>query len=371
MELAMQGSTSRADDAGEHRRLTAELETLLLREIALEYAGLNRSYFKGALRAPAFELGDAGGRLGRFSAERRSIEISRRLASVGWGTVVEVLKHEMAHQYVLEVLRIDDETSHGPAFRAICERLAIDARATGMPEPKDERGPDELRILERVAKLLALAESKSEHEAETAMKLAQRLMLKYNLENVSTGRARAYAYRHLGAPTGRVNEAERMIAVILGEHFFVDVIWVPVYRALEGKRGSVLEVCGTPANLEMAAYVYDFLRHAGERLWREHQERTGTRKNRDRRAFLAGVMTGFYAKLNAERKQQSKEGLVWIGDADLRSYYRKRHPYITRARYAGTARNEAHSHGREAGKRLVLHRPVGSGPSGRTLLLKG
>jgi hypothetical protein len=352
--------------------LTAELETLLLREIALEFAGLNRSYFKSALRAPAFELGDAGGRLGRFSPDSRSLEISRRLAiTAGWGAIVEVLKHEMAHQYVFEVLHVDDETSHGPAFRHVCERLAIDARASGVPETPDESTAEEHRILERVAKLLALAESSSEHEAQTAMNLAQRLMLKYNLENVSARRVRPYAFRHLGVPTGRVTEAERMIAVILGEHFFVDVIWVPVYRPLEGKRGSVLEVCGTSANLELAAYVYDFLAHAGERLWREHQTRIGTRRNRDRRAFLAGVMTGFYAKLNAERKAQSKEGLVWMGDADLRGYYRKRHPHITSARFQGSARNEAHSHGRAAGQRLVLHRPVTSGASGRTLLLKG
>ena len=349
--------------------LTSELERLVLREIALEYDRVNRAYFKGAMRMPTFELGDAGGRLGRFSEDTRALEISRKLVeTAGWGPVVEVLKHEMAHQYVIEVLHIHDETSHGPAFRSICERLAIDARASGVPDK--QRSQEEERVLERVAKLLALADSPSEHEAQTAMNLAQRLMLKYNLENVATG-SRAYSFRHLGIPTGRVTEAERLIAVILGDHFFVNVIWVPVYRALEEKRGSVLEVCGTPANLELAAYVYDFLRGAGERLWREHQTRVGTKKNKDRLPFLAGVMSGFYAKLNDERKAQSKEGLVWVGDADLRAYYRRRHPHIQSARFAGSARNEAHSRGREAGRRLVLHRPMGQGPSGRTLLLKG
>ena len=36
-----------------------------------------------------------------------------------------------------------------------------------------------------------------------------------------------------------------LLGAILGKHFFVEVIWVPVYRPLEQKRGSVLEVCGT------------------------------------------------------------------------------------------------------------------------------
>lgn len=353
--------------------LGVELEAALLREVRAEFSALNASFFKRALSTPTFVLSDSTTRLGRFVADDRTVEISRKLVlGEPWGTVVEVLKHEMAHQYVFEVLHITGETAHGPAFRTVCERLAIDARASGLPTTGGERTTDEQRILERIAKLLALAESESEHEAQAAMNAAQRLMLKYNLEAVSTKKgAGDYLFRHLGKPSGRVTEAERMVAVILGEHFFVDVIWVPVYRPLEGKRGSVLEVCGTAANLELASYVHAFLGEAGERLWREHQKLVGTRSNRDRRTYLAGVMSGFYAKLNAERAGQRKEGLVWVGDADLRAYYRKRHPHIVHAKFAGSARNEAHAMGRKAGQALVLHRPVRGGPSGKTLLLKG
>ncbi len=75
-------------------------------------------------------------------------------------------------------------------------------------------------------------------------------------------------------------------------------------------------------------------------------------------------MSGFLAKLNAERTAQQKEGLVWMGDADLRRFYRKRHPHVVTVRYGGAPRNDAHAHGREAGKRLVLHRPMKSGPGG-------
>ena len=49
------------------------------------------------------------------------------------------------------------------------------------------------------------------------------------------------------------------MALILSEHFFVETIWVPVWRPLEGKRGQVIEVCGTRANVEIADYVHDFL----------------------------------------------------------------------------------------------------------------
>src|SRR4030095_14857783 len=95
----------------------------------------------------------------------RTRKPARRLATKEpWATLVEVLKHEMAHQYVLEVLRIEDESAHGPAFRDVCQRLGIDAKAAGLPTTSSARTDDEDRVLSRIAKLLALAESSSVHE---------------------------------------------------------------------------------------------------------------------------------------------------------------------------------------------------------------
>jgi len=368
MEVGSAASRPSVDE--QRRALSAELEAALLHEVRREWHRLNDGHFRGALRAPSFSLPEATSRLGRFDAASRTLELSREFCvSQPWPLLVEVLKHEMAHQYVFEVLRAEDESAHGPAFREVCERLGIDARATGLPA-QGEPAAEEDRVLGRIARLLALAESSSVHEAESAMNAAQRLMLKYNLERAalrSSGRggdARAYSFRVLGKPTGRVTESERMIATILGDHFFVEVIWVPVYRAFEQKRGSVLEICGSTENLEMATYVHSFLVQAGDRLWAEHQQRLGIASNRDRRTFLAGVMGGFYAKLNQERRSQQKEGLVWVGDADLRRYYKKRHPHVVTVRYGGAPRNDAHAQGRSAGQSLVLHRPLKSGPSG-------
>ena len=114
--------------------LTVELEAALVRELRSTYQDLNASDFRRALRPAMIELSDATGRLGRWRSDVRSIEIARSLAvEQPWGVVVEVLKHEMAHQYVHEVLDVHDETSHGPAFRDVCEKLGIDSSAAGMP----------------------------------------------------------------------------------------------------------------------------------------------------------------------------------------------------------------------------------------------
>lgn len=356
--------------------LSAELEAAALREIARAWHNLNGNAFRFALKPPLFELRDGEQRLGHWSLAYRTIALSRRLVfGEPWGSVLEVLKHEMAHQYAHEVLRATDEVAHGPAFRSVCERMGVDAAASGMPAPGEAPGGvenEQSRVLRRVAHLLALAESSNQHEAEAAMKAARRLMLRHNLDAASAGREGGhYAFRHLGRPTGRIQEHERVLAAILAEHFFVEAIWVPAYRAAEGKRGSVLEVCGSDTNLELAAYVYDFVLRSAEACWREHKRERKLGSNAERGAFLAGLTRGFDEKLREGERANANEGLVWVGDPHLGSYFRRRHPYVRHVRYQGKGPSEAFSEGRERGRKLVLHRPVGAGPSGGTPLLRG
>ncbi|MBX3215909.1 MAG: SprT-like domain-containing protein [Labilithrix sp.] len=353
-----------APDPDETSRLSAALEAALLHELREQYRLLALAHFKGALRLPQLELVPSRARLGRWVEATRTIELSRPLVlERPWGVVVEVLKHEMAHQYVTEVLGEREETAHGPRFRAVCERLGIDGAAAGMPEaPPADKTEAARKIGDRIARLLALAESPNVHEAEAAMAAAQRLLLKHNLELRDARVAQGYVWRHLGAPTGRTTEAERVLSLLLGKHFFVEAIWIPVYRAREGKRGSVLEICGRLENVEIAEYVHGYLVTTAERLWREHKAKRGIRGDRDRRTFLAGVMTGMTEKLAREAKKSEEAGLVWIADGDLSRYFRKRHPHVRHVRYAGQRRSEAYAHGREAGGKIVIHKGMRDGP---------
>lgn len=364
-------ATSKSPDPNPHQRLSIELETALIRELRSVYQDINATYFQRCLKGATIELGDADRYLGRWHRETRSIEISRKLVlERSWGVVVEVLKHEMAHQYVHEILGVIDQSAHGPAFRGVCQKLGIDAAATGMPDdPGAEKDEESTRVLERIAKLLALAESSNLNEAQAAMNAAQKLMLKYNIDAVAQRSRQGYGFRHLGVPTGRVSEAERRLASILMKHFFVEVIWVPAFRPLEGKRGHVLEICGAQANLEMATYVHAFLLRTAQDLWKAHKRATGSTSDRDRRTFMAGVMAGFDDKLSTQHETNRSQGLVWVRDADLGRFYRSRHPRIRNVRYTGSTRTEAHAEGRAAGRRIVLHKPVtqGSGGGGKLL----
>ena len=345
--------------------LSAALEAALVRELRRHYALENEQRFGTRLVQPVLVLSDASRRLGQWVKSTRVIELSRALVlERPWLEVTSVLEHEMAHQYVDEVLGVHDESAHGETFRRVCEERGIDARAAGAPVPSELAESD--RVLDRIRKLLALAGSDNQHEAEMAMKRAHQLMLRHNVEHVPTG----YEVRHLGDPRRRTNRVEADVVGLLSECFFVKVIRVPVYVAREGRRGAVYEIAGTHANVEMASHVYAFLLATADRLWRENRNDERVRSGRDRLAYQSGVVRGFRDKLVAERKELRGTGLVWVGDSQLDRFYRARHPRIT-TRSRRVRVNAAHSAGREAGRTVVLHKPVAHGPSGGPRLLRG
>lgn len=371
--MAVQRRTTRISNANrvKQQELNVELESLALRAVREEHRHLNYRLFGDQLACPRFTTGNGVTRLGQWDAGSKTLEISKvLLLEYDWGTLLEVLKHEMAHQYVDEVLGIDTQAAHGPAFRHVCKERSIDSRANGLPAEGDSPDSVQSGALRKIGGLLSLAASANENEAQAAMNAAQRLMLRYNLESAGEAMSEEQlCFRQLGSPTGRVFEPARILALILGEHFFVEGIWVPVWRVSVGKRGHVLEICGKQSNVEIAEYAFDFLNRTSERLWAEHKVSAQIRSNRERLSFTAGVMSGFHDKLNRQRKHHEGQGLVWLGDPTVAAYFKQRHP---RARYTRTSSSQnapAHAAGKAAGSKIVIHRAVGGETSSRGHLL--
>lgn len=351
-------------EQGKTGSLSAQLHAATVRELLRSWHHFNATLFRRALNPPQLGLSPSGSKLGMWLPATRALLLSESLVMTKpWGVVLEVLKHEMAHQYADEVLGASGETAHGSAFRRGCTLLGIDPAASGLPRTEGPVLEEESRILGRIAKLLALADSPNRNESESAMREAQRLMLKYNLGAVTARTKKEYSFRHLGEPTGRLQAHQRQLAALLGRHFFVEPIWVSVHRPLLGRSGKVLEICGTPANLEMASHVHDFLLQTAERLWREHRRQNGIASDHLRRSYLVGVMRGFEEKLSAQAKENQREGLIWIKDAELQAFLRSRYPRQESRRSATRTHPGAYVAGKQAGHSIVLHRPIAQGPS--------
>lgn len=352
--------------AGPAAPLSATLEAALLRQLGETWAEINQNHFRRRLRRPVFALLDGSGRLGAWMSDRRTLALSRALVlEQPWGVVREVCKHEMAHQFVDEVLGIHDQSAHGPAFEALCREHGIDASASGLPAATEAGGT----VLRRISRLLALATSPNVHEAEAAMQQARRLMLRHNIDAATAAAREGFTFRHVGTPRGRIDAHEQVLAAILSDHFFVEVIWVPWYLPLHGRSGRVLELCGTPSNLDVAVYVHGFVLETGERLWRAHKRAHGIPGDRERRRFLLGVMVGFEEKLAASAAESQREGLVWLGDPALVDYLRRRYPRRSGGGSIGFHRTAAYEQGRRAGQGIVLQRPLRDPPAQRGRLL--
>lgn len=354
-------------------RLGVELEAKLLARLCVEWRGNNYRYFRSSLRVPVIELVDESAELGRWVPALRSLEISRALVlEHDWGEVLEALKREIVQQYVDERLALD-ERRHGRTFRRICRRFAIRPYPAGTPRVRGAGAQADAtsRVVSRIHKLLALARSPNRHEAETAAITARRLMLKFNIEWVAGDPSisddeherRGYAFRHLGRPRGRLEQHDRRLAKILSDYFFVEGAWVPVYLPREGRRGSLLEICGLEANLLMAEHVHDFLSSTSERLWADYARSNERATRRDRGAFLAGVMQGFETKLAAQDERLHEQGLVWVPAPELGVYFHRRNPQLHYVHAGEADRGAAYEQGSRLGQALVLSQPVSAGRS--------
>jgi len=351
------------------RELTVELETALVRALLAAWRSINYQFFRRSLRPPLLALHDSESRLGLWSPTDRTLTLSRTFVmSCPWTQVIEVLKHEVAHQFVHEVMGITDETSHGPNFQRVCAQHGIDASASGKPDVR--HGDVEAHpIFRRISKLLALAESPNLHEAEVAMNQAQRLMLKHNIDAQAAQAHEGYGYRHVGAAKARRSSAEKALGGLLERFFFVSPIWVPYYRVEETTDAWILELCGTPSNLEVAAWVHDFLLGTAERLWKEHKRAKKIKSDSDRRDFVLGVVMGFEDKLSAAAAENRQEGLVWKGDPRLTEYLHRRYPRRKNTYSSSYQEGEAWQSGHQAGKEIVLSRPVAASSTNKGNLL--
>lgn len=353
------------------------LERQLLRRLAQAWRDLNYCHLRDRLKAPSIQLHAGEARWGAWHPSKRLITIARRQVLLyTWDSVLETLKHEIAHQVVSETMGDPPESAHGPAFRDACRLLAADPAARGdggislfRPAESKDLSADDAR-LRKVHKLLALADNNpDEHEARAAFARASELMLAYNLDGLEAEGARQrtrdrehldYAYRQLGRASARVAHHHYVIAGILQKFFFVQCLWVEHYDVQTGKKGHLLEVMGTHANVSMADYVHACLLRQSEALWLAYKKEHQIKDRSAKRQYLDGLLEGFRRQLEKTTVESAERGLIWVGDAGLDRYTRRRHPKVTRSKLGGVPLSEARAAGVKAGAKLRLHKPLGA-----------
>ena len=359
-----------------------ELENCILHGLSCEWGRalwlLDPSY-RQKMRPPLFSLRDTNDRWGTWQGQKREIYLSRNLVlNHSWGSVREVLLHEMAHQLAEEVLGAGNEPPHGSLFLKACHLLRASPKASGNYKTLDERISQEIsasedRILLRIKKLMALAESPNQHEAEAAMAKAHNLITKYNLDLLGREEKRDFISVFVGRPALRHFAEDYSLAHLLQDYYFVQGIWVSSYVPEKSKMGRVLEVSGTIQNVKMASYVHDFVRRFIHSRWAEYNKTKGLNRYR-LTDFAVGIIEGFRCKIEVQRREKEKGGvslsLMKIQDPLLKEYLAYRYPHTAMIK-TGAGRQDAIvlKDGKQIGKNLVIYKGVMEGTRSRRLQL--
>ena len=328
---------------------------LFSRFLFRSWEAFNSEHLGAGLRPPVFRITKVERLLGSWDRRTRTISISEKLfLNHSELEIEQVLKHEMAHQYADEVLRAYDanETAHGSAFQHACTLLEIRHHARYRPESE----PDPMA--RRIQKLLALAESQNIHEAELAMAKARDLMDKY--ESDAGFRDVAFHYCHLGKPVARKSMVHQLTAGILARFFNVALIWTPSRMPINDKSVWLMEVSGTATNLDIAAYVHEYLGRELDHLWRAHRAQNPHLKGvAPKRDFQVGVLRGLFAKLDGEGQKEVKSGeLVLLKKEKLRRFFEDRHPDRVSGRRMTYRKSSEYEAGFDQGRKLEIRKGI-------------
>ena len=238
------------------------------------------------LTTPIINISSGKKTVGFWSNKNKTLSISSHLIkNEVWDIVLEVLKHEMAHQYVSEFY--DNADRHGKYFKKACKILGVHpAFVAGsreydknLQEFKGELSADAQKMLKKVEKLMALGQSNNEAEAQSASRKANYLLNKYNLQQTNTKDDNPkIKYLTICHKKKRIESIQRAILSILRNYYYVDCLTSNTYHAGDDAVYKNIVLVGRKESLKVAQYVYHFLFDTGQTLWQDFKKEQQSEK---------------------------------------------------------------------------------------------
>ncbi|BBO72812.1 hypothetical protein DSCW_02290 [Desulfosarcina widdelii] len=350
--------------------LQLAFERQVLQGLAAEWENacwLLHDPLRRSLKKPIFSIGGTARRLGSWTPYKREIALSRDLVNNSrWDDVREVLLHEMAHQVAHEGFKALGEPDHGPAFKKACRLLRANPAASGTHFSLHERlrRGEKLdakdRIVTRIQKLMALAESANPNEAHAAMSKAHELISRHNVDLIDRGVKQHYVSIFLGTPRLRHFRENYHLAHLLQDFYFVQCMWVEAWALEKARMGRVLEISGSDKNVRIAEYVYQAVRRYIDTTWAEY--RRGKGLNRYRKTdFAVGVIEGFRSTLEkvSESSTETSRLPARLDDSALQRYVAHRYPHVRSFSRQGPGHDaRVLADGNEKGRKLVIAKGI-------------
>ncbi len=351
------------------QRLRQYTKKILVNEVGVQ---VNRSRFlrNGYLYPINVVVFERSSTIGYYDPETFQIGINKSLLYMAKNSVIkDVLRHEIAHM----LLHIDNKDlfhgldPHGKEYRDLCRNLYWDediySRSLDIEERNDSFQGDLLseKMIARVQKLLKLADSTNEHEAQLATTKANQILLKHNIccmdDIASSEETQVYVKRVMEFK--KASGKTQAIYDIL-KKFYVS----PVYNY--GKNKAYLEVTGSKVNVEVAAYVADFLDHELERLWSESRKQNPELKGiSHKNSFFKGVANGHLERIENALNDYSAEDKMALTrvEQNLSNQLKMVYGRTSHRAVSATFHGKTHDLGKDAGRKMSIHKGVSSGGS--------
>ena len=216
-------------------------------------------------------------------------------------------------------------------------------------------------IIEKIKKLLSLANSPNENEAKLAASKANEMLVKHNISMQTVQESNfEYIIQSVEEERARIDHYEVLILMLLRKHYFVE-IGIKSGKRIEGMKyfSKSLQIFGRPENVEVAGYVYSYLRQTFPVLWREFKKNTGANVSA-KKSYYIGLSEGISEVLEKTRLHVEQEtGLMVINDKKLEAANKARcngnHTVSS-----GNVNQSAKAHGYEHGKNVRIAKPITS-----------
>ncbi|MCP3944887.1 MAG: DUF2786 domain-containing protein [Desulfobacteraceae bacterium] len=275
-----------------------DIEIMWAAQLSREHKDLSWRYGVD-LVTPIINISSGEKLLGWWCSETKTLSISSYLIKTEvWDIVLEVLKHEMAHQYVSEFY--DNADVHGKYFKLACKKICVHpAFVTGdmdydkkLQAFKGELPVDAQKMLQKVEKLMALGQSSNEAEAQAASRKANYLLNKYNLQRINIGNDDPnIKYLTICHRKKRIESIQRAFLSVLRDYYYVNCLTSYTYHAQDDMTYKSIVLIGKKEALIVAEYVYLFLLDTAKTLWQDFKKKNGV-KNNEKISFDMGFTAG-------------------------------------------------------------------------------
>lgn len=365
----------------------ADFDKIILLELQREYFDVWKT-FKLKFTQAQVVLFDSQSKWGEFDALTRTISISRRLIfEHQWLDVVGVLKHEIAHQIVCEKYGSSSplSASHGSEFKSACEYIRLNhkfqnAKLEIITENSDFKKLDDVYIetplVEKIKKLLSLAQSDNEYESKLAAAKVRELYLKYNLEEIGLEDSFENKIRRHVVYFNKKNLSifEKKLIGTINEFYFVKSILIQIFNVKTGRHETAVEFFGLPENIMMAEYVFYFLIHSAENCWLKTKNHQNSKLDSD--SFKIGFIDGFYETLTLDNLKVSEvmskesKSLMVQAAGKVQNYLEDCYPRMKSIKSRSRRISKEHyQSGKAQGQQTKVSKPVESSNSNKIRFL--